>query len=233
MRRIAWIAWIALLAACESTAPVPPEAGADPELTRRFDAPARPLDYWIDRFESESREVAAQRRAILAALEVEPGSDVADIGAGTGLFEPLLSEAVGAEGTVYAVDISPRFLEHLRNRKEAEDWSNVTVVAGSEKSPLLAPDSVDLVFICATYHHFTHVAETLASIKDSLRPGGRMVIVDFHRIPGESSDWVMEHVRAGMEVVRAEIEAAGFRHTRTIEILKENFFLEFELPKPL
>ncbi len=233
MRRIAWIAWIALLAACESTAPAPPEAGADPELTRRFDAPARSLEYWIDRFDSESREVAAQRRAILAALEVEPGSDVADIGAGTGLFEPLLSQAVGAQGTVYAVDISPRFLRHLRNRKEAEGWSNVTVVAGTEKSPLLAPDSVDLVFICATYHHFTHVAETLASIKGSLRPGGRMVVVDFHRIPGESADWVVEHVRAGIEVVRSEIEAAGFRHTRTIEILKENFFLEFELPKPL
>ncbi len=230
MRRIAWIAWIALLAACESTAPAPPEAGADLELTRRFDAPARSLEYWIDRFDSESREIAAQRLAILGALEVEPGSDVADIGAGTGLFEPLLSQAVGTEGTVYAVDISPRFLAHLRDRKEAEGWSNVTVVAGTEKSALLAPDSVDLVFICATYHHFTHVAETLASIKGSLRPGGRMVVVDFHRIPGESTDWVMEHVRAGMELVRAEIEAAGFRHTRTIEILKENFVLEFELP---
>ena len=149
------------------------------------------------------------------------------------MFEPELSQAVGAEGTVYAVDISPRFLQHLRDRKEAEGWSNVTVVAGTEKSPLLAPDSVDLVFICATYHHFTHVAETLASIRDSLRPGGRMVVVDFHRIPGESTDWIMDHVRAGMEVVRAEIETAGFRHTRTIEILQENFVLEFELPKSL
>ncbi len=233
MYRIVWIAGIALLAACESTAPAPADTGADPELTRRFDAPARSLDYWIDRFDSESREVAAQRLAILGALEVEPGSDVADIGAGTGLFEPLLSRAVGAEGSVYAVDISPRFLQHLRNRVEAEGWSNVTVVAGSEKSPLLAPDSVDLVFICATYHHFTHVTETLASIKGSLRPGGRMVVVDFHRIPGESTDWIMDHVRAGMEVVRAEIETAGFRHTRTIEILQENFVLEFELPKSL
>ncbi len=233
MRRIAWIAWIAVLAGCESTAPAPPETGADPELTRRFDAPARSLEYWIDRFDSESREVAAQRLAILGALDVERGSDVADIGAGTGLFEPLLSQAVGAEGTVYAVDISPRFLRHLRDRKEAEGWSNVVVVEGTEMSPRLAPDSVDLVFICATYHHFTHVVETLASIKGSLRPGGRMVVVDFHRIPGESTEWVVEHVRAGMEVVRSEIEAAGFRHTRTIKILKENFFLEFELPKPL
>ncbi len=232
MLRIAWIAWI-VLAGCESSPPAPPEAGADPEITRRFDAPAQSLEYWIDRFASESREVAAQRLAILAALEVEPGSDVADIGAGTGLFELQLSQAVGAQGTVYAVDISPRFLQHLRDRKQAEGWSNVTVVAGTERSPLLAPDSVDLVFICATYHHFTHVAETLASIKSSLRPGGRMVVVDFRRIPGESADWVVEHVRAGMEVVRSEIEAAGFRHTRTIEILKENFFLEFELPKPL
>ncbi len=245
MSRIAWIAWIALFAACEPSAPAqrtseqpsptvvapaPSQAGADPEITKRFDAPTRTLEDWINRFESESREVFAHRLTIVDMLDVEPGSDIADIGAGTGLFEPLLSQAVGAEGKVYAVDVSPRFLDHLRDRKEAEGWSNVTIVEGTEKSPLLAPDSVDLLFICATYHHFTHVAEMLAAIKNSLRPGGRMVVVDFHRIPGESSDWVMGHVRAGVEVVRAEIEAAGFQYTRTIEILKENFVLEFELP---
>jgi hypothetical protein len=57
-----------------------------------------------------------------------------------------------------------------------------------------------------------------------------MVVVDFHRIPGESTEWVLQHARVGMEDVRAEIEASGFPHTRTIEILKENFIPEFELP---
>ncbi len=234
MTRVATVVWIALLVACASSAPVqaptPPDVGADPEITRRFEDRDRSLEYWVERFEGESREIAVERRTILDALEVEPGSDVADIGAGTGLFEPLLSGAVGPGGKVYAVDISPRFLDHLRDRKKAEGWSNVTIVEGTETSPQLAPDSVDLVFICATYHHFTHVPDMLAAIKSSLRPGGRMVIVDFHRIPGESSEWVLEHVRVGMKDVIAEIEAAGFRYTRTIEILEENFVLEFERP---
>ena len=240
---IAAIASVALFVACQATvspplqadpppAPATSEPGADPALTQRFDAPDRALEYWIKRFEGESREVYVERHAIVDALELEAGTHLADIGAGTGVFEPLLSQAVGAGGRVYAVDISPRFLEHLRDRKQAEGWSNVTVVEGTEKSPSLAPDSVDVVFTSATYHHFTHVAETLAGIKSALRSGGRMIVVDFHRIPGESSEWVLGHVRADMETVRAEIEAAGFRYARSIEILKENFILEFELPAP-
>ena len=229
------IAWVALFAACGSLTPArpaPTQAGADPELTRRFDRPERPLEYWINRFEGESREVYVERHAIVRALEIEAGTHLADIGAGTGVFEPLLRDAVGAKGRVYAVDISPRFLEHLRERKEAEGWANVTVVEGTEKSPSLAPDSVDLVFTCATYHHFTYVAEMLAATKSALRPGGRLVVVDFHRIPGESSEWILGHVRAGMEIVRAEIEAAGFRYARSIDMMQDNFVLEFELAEP-
>ena len=106
----------------------------------------------------------------------------------------------------------------------------MSVVEGTETTPSLAPDSVDLVFTCATYHHFTHVPETLAGIRSALRPGGRLVIVDFERIPGESTEWVLDHVRAGIEVVRAEVEAAGFEHTRTVDFLEENYIIEFSLP---
>ncbi len=230
MARRTLLASLILIVGCLSASPEPSGLGADPEITRRFDAPERSLDYWVNRFETESREVYARRHDIVAALALEAGTDLADIGAGTGLFEPLLREGVGLEGRVYAVDISPRFLEHLRTRKQAEGWTNVSVVEGTETAPSLAPDSVDLVFLCATYHHFTHVPEILAAIRSALRPGGRLVIVDFQRIPGESTEWVLDHVRAGLEVVRAEIEAGGFEHTHTLDILEENYILEFSLP---
>lgn len=206
------------------------ETGADPQLTRRFDETVRPLEYWISRFEAESREVYVQRQAIVEALELQQGTHLADIGAGTGVFEPLLVEVVGAQGKIYAVDISPRFLEHLRGLKAAAGWSNVSVVEASETSSNLAPASVDLVFSVATYHHFTHVEETLAGLRSALRPGGRLIIVDFHRIPGESSEWVLGHVRADLETVRAEIEATGFEFVRSIDLLKENYIIEFERP---
>jgi ubiquinone/menaquinone biosynthesis C-methylase UbiE len=206
------------------------ETGADPQLTRRFDETERPLEYWISRFEAESREVYVQRQAIVEALELQPGTHLADIGAGTGVFEPLLVEAVGAQGRVYAVDISPRFLDHLRGLVAAAGWANVSVVEASETSSNLAPTSVDVVFSVATFHHFTDVRETLASLRSALRPGGRLIIVDFHRIPGESSKWVLGHVRADLETVRAEIEAAGFEFERSIDILKENYIIEFERP---
>jgi ubiquinone/menaquinone biosynthesis C-methylase UbiE len=206
------------------------ETGADPRLTERFDGTERPLEYWVSRFEAESREVYVRRQAIVDALELRPGTHLADIGAGTGVFEPMLVEAVGAEGRIYAVDISPRFLEHLRGLSAAAGWSNVSVVEASEASSNLAPASVDVVFSVATYHHFTHAAETLASLRSALRPGGRLIIVDFERIPGESSEWVLGHVRADLETVRAEIEAAHFEFVRSIDLLEENYILEFVRP---
>ena len=72
--------------------------------------------------------------------------------------------------------------------------------------------------------------ETLAGLRSALRPDGRLIIVDFHRIPGESSEWVLGHVRADLETVRTEIEAAGFEFVRSIDILKENYIIEFERP---
>src|SRR5690606_28394541 len=89
--------------------------------------------------------------------------------------------------------------------------------------------SIDVIFVCDTYHHFSHPESTLASLHRALRPGGRLVVVDFERIPGVSREWLLDHVRAGKEVFRAEIEAAGFVLDREVEIagLEENYCLTF------
>jgi predicted methyltransferase len=91
---------------------------------------------------------------------------------------------------------------------------------------------VDLAFVCDTYHHFEFPQKTMASIHRALRPGGRVVVIDFHRIEGISSDWVMEHVRAGQEVFRKEIEAAGFRLVEEPKFLKENYCMIFQKVEP-
>lgn len=201
------------------------EPAVPSSLNARFLDPNLKVEDWVKRFEGESREIAMHRDAIVKALPIEKGATIADIGAGTGLFEPLFASAVGPRGRVFAVDISPRFLDHLRRRKSQEAWNNVEVIEGSAKSPRLGPSSVDVVFVCDTYHHFEHVPETLAAIHTALRPGGRIVVIDFHRVPGKSRPWLLEHVRAGQDVFRRELEAAGFTSESDLEIdgLEDNY----------
>jgi ubiquinone/menaquinone biosynthesis C-methylase UbiE len=224
-----------LLAACASPppAPVAPAAAQPPVVdVAAINKPYRELkeqevDPWVDRFERESREIYAQRLRIADAVALRPGDRVADVGCGTGLFEPLFSLAVGPVGRVVAVDIAPLFLDHVRDRAREETLWNVTTLLGDEHSTRLPAASVDVVFLCDTYHHFEHPQETLASIHAALVPGGRLVVVDFRKIAGVSSEFVMGHVRADEATVRGEIEAAGFAQARREEFLKENWFLEF------
>lgn len=186
---------------------------------------------WTQRFESESREIYASRGEILQALGVRQGMDVADIGAGTGLFTlPLARDA--APGRVYAVDIVPEFLAHIEQRAAGQGIRNVQTVAAREDSIALAPGSIDLAFLCDTYHHLEYPRGTLASIYAALRPGGEMVVIDFKRIEGVSRSWVLEHVRASQEQVVAEITAAGFVPAGEVQLsgLRENYFVRFRKP---
>lgn len=184
---------------------------------------------WVTKFEGESRETYQKRQAIVKACNLKPGGAVADIGAGTGLFTRLFAEAVGKEGTVYAVDISPKFLEHIESSAKKTGITNVKTILGTDYSAELPAASADVVFICDTYHHFEFPIRMLHSIHKALKPGGRVVVIDFIRVPGKSSEWVMSHVRAGQELVEQEISACGFKKTAEIDdLLQENYFVVFE-----
>jgi FkbM family methyltransferase len=212
---------------------LPPEGPVGPQgLNARFLAPDLPVAEFAETFEDESREVARQRDAIAASLALEAGMAVADVGAGTGLFVGSFARRVGVRGRVYAVELSPRFREHLRARARAQELPQVTVVAATERDSGLAAGSVDVAFVCDTYHHFDYPRATLASLRRALRPGGALVVVDFERIEGRSPDWILEHVRAGKAEVIREIEAAGFALEREIPIegLSDNYVLRFRRP---
>lgn len=204
-------------------------ASVRPGINKDFLDPDLPVQQWVERFQIESREVFAGRKEILSALELSPGEAVADIGCGTGLFLEPLSKAVGEKGTVFAVDISPKFIKHLSERAKTESLSNVEVVLGSDRSTLLKPSSIDVALVCDTYHHFEYPQQTLKSIHQSMKDGGLLVVVDFDRVEGKSRPWTMEHVRAGKEVFRKEIEEAGFKFEKeiSVEIFKENYLLTF------
>ena len=202
-------------------------------INDRFKDPALNVDEWLGRFEVESREVYAARKQILEVCSLKSGERVADVGAGTGFYSQLFAGAVGEAGWVYSVDIAAPFLKHIAARASENQIDNLTTVLCSDTSIRLPPESVDLVFICDTYHHFEFPAKTLASIHRALKPGGRLVLIDFERIPGVSREWTLGHVRAGKEVFRQEVIDAGldFVGESNLEGLKENYLLQFTKPR--
>lgn len=196
-----------------------------PGINRHYQAPN--YDHWVGIFERSGREVYDRRHDIVAASGVQAGMAVADVGSGTGLFTLLFADAVGADGKVYAVDIAPEFVRRTVARARAEGFEQVQGVVNDQHGAGLPPASVDLIFMSDTYHHFEFPQDMLASLHRALRPGGTMVVVDFRRQPGTSSQWVMEHVRAGRETVIGEIEAAGFRLVEDSPLLQTNYLLRF------
>lgn len=204
------------------------EESVNPGINDSFKAIKDDVTSWVERFEREGREVYLHRQRIIDACEIDAGMTIADIGAGTGLFTTLLAQATAPNGSVFAVDIIPPFIANIAKRMVEAKIDNVTPVLCTDKSTNLPPASVDKVFICDTYHHFEYPKQTLASIHQALRPGGEILLVEFHRIPGKSSDFIMGHVRAGQEVFVKEIEAAGFESMGEVEgFLKDNYLIRF------
>lgn len=219
---IALLAAIAFAAFADNSDPA--------KLNAPFRDPELNSEVWVERFEREGRDAWDYREQIADALALSSGDAVADVGAGTGLFEPLLAARVGSQGKVYAVDIAPRFIEHIRAKAAEHGLAQVEAILGANRSTNLPAGSVDLVFVCDTYHHFEDHAAMLASIHAALRPGGRLVIVDFDRIEGISPKFILEHIRADKAQFTREIEAGGFRMLREIAIagMTQSFVREFE-----
>ena len=205
------------------------EQSVKPGINERFLDPELQVDDWLKRFEVESRETFHERKKVIEACKIKKGMAIADIGAGTGLYTRLFSEATGPEGWVYAVDISGPFLKHIVARAQQEGQQNISAILSPENSAPLPPNSLDMVFVCDTYHHFEFPKGTMKSVVRALKKGGTMVMIDFERIEGKSREWLMGHVRAGKEVFRKEVEDAGLTFVEEVEMtgFKENYFLRF------
>lgn len=136
---------------------------------------------------------------------------------------------MGDSGKIYAVDIAQNFLDHIAIAAREAGKKNIETIVCTPDSTELPPSSVDLAYICDTYHHFEFPMKTLASLHKAMKPGGRVVLIDFHRIHGKSSDWTMNHVRAGQAVFEQEVTDAGFRKvSEKGDLLSENYFVIFE-----
>ncbi len=219
-----WLVLILLIAAGHLSAQ---EKSVNPGINKSFQNPN--VEDFVGRFEREGRDAYDHREEILKACKIRPGMAVADIGAGTGLFTRLFAKAVGPKGQIYAVDISEKFVKHIEQQAEADGIKNIQGVVCGQDSVKLPPQSIDLAYICDVYHHFEFPEKTMRSIHRALKPGGQVVLVDYQRIPGKTSERMMKHLRAGQEVFTKEIIAAGFRQIEEKkDLLDESYFVRFE-----
>ena len=221
---------LAFLSATPAQDPAPRPSPAD--LNKQFNADKADLDVFLKRWESDDRDIFVRRADIVRAAALRPGMAVADVGAGTGLFTWPFAAAVGPKGKVHAVDVAPLFLRYLRAETARRNLADVVrVVEGRADTTTLPPASIDVAFLCATYHHLEKPGPMLASLHQALRPGGRLIVIDFDLRP-DSPDFVKQRARAPRDVYAREIEAAGFEALPPATnppdpAIKDNFYAAF------
>ena len=214
------LAWM-----CAASFALPQEASVKPGINERYaDPDMNRIEAVLER---EDRAIYKYRHAIVAALALEPGMDVADVGAGTGFIARLMAREIGLNGKVYAVEISPQAVDYLRDAASKEGVDNLLPVLGESRSTTLNTGSVDLVLAYDAYHHFEYPEDMLASIRQALRPGGQLAIIEFERVRGVTEDFYFEHVRAGKGTFSDEIKDAGFDLVKEIPLVKGQYFLVF------
>lgn len=185
---------------------------------------------WAERFESAERDAWQMPDRVVAALGLEPGDNVADIGSGTGYFTRRFAAAIAPEGTAYASDVEPAMAAYVRRRADEDGQRNLVPVLASYDDPRLPDGSVDLVFICNTWHHIQDRVEYARRLAGDLASGGRVAIVDF--LPGELPVGPGPEEKLSAEQVTEEFRQAGFRPMPTHDFLPYQYVLVFEAPSP-
>lgn len=177
---------------------------------------------WLERAEREDEE---KPRLAIRLLQVRSGETVADLGAGSGYYTELLSKAVGPAGTVYATDIQPEMLRLLERRIRERGLANVKPVLGSEDDPRLPPAALDLVLMVDVYHELARPQEMLRRIRAALKPGGRLVLLEFRK--EDPAVPIREEHKMSVREARTELEAEGFRFDRVLNDLPWQHILIF------
>ena len=200
--RIAFVVLAVSLVACGGAAKSQPAP-----LVHRFDDAAT----WSKKFDDPARDAWQKPADVVAAMAIAPGMTVADVGAGTGYFEPYLSRAVAPGGKVLAVDIEPSMVQWLRDRAAREHWSNVRPSLGAVDDPKLPRRGVDRVLVVDTWHHIPDRVAYAAKIAAALAPNGTLTIVEFKL---DSPEGPPAAHRIAPEALEAELKSAGLVTSR-------------------
>jgi ubiquinone/menaquinone biosynthesis C-methylase UbiE len=191
----------------------------DGAFHHRFEA----AEKWAKEFDNPERDAWQKPEEILDALHLQRNSLVADIGAGTGYFSVRIAKRI-PEGKIFAADIEPDMVRYLDERARREHLTNLVLVqAGAEAANL--PEPVDVALVVDTYHHIGNRTQYFAKLQSSLRPAGRLVIVDFK---ADSPTGPPVQHRISPERVTQELKAAGYTLMDTLQFLPRQYCLIFD-----
>ncbi len=181
---------------------------------------------WWERPERDDEELPVR---LLRALSLSPSDVVADIGSGTGFFTFRLADEVPS-GRVYAVDVQQAMVDTIRVRAERSGIRNVTSVLGAVDDPSLPENRLDLALIVSSYHEFDHPREMLEGLLYALKPGGRLVLVEYR---AEDATIPIPDLRRMSEAqIIREGESVGFRFRETLDVLPQQHIVVFTVPIP-
>lgn len=178
---------------------------------------------WLERPEREREEAPTK---LMEALKIKPGQVVADVGAGSGYFTFRLAEQVGDKGKVLAVDIQPEMLKLIRQRMKAKNVTHVEPIRGTESDPKLPANSVDLILMVDVYHEFSFPYEMTVAMLAALKPGGRMVFVEY-RMEDPEVPIKLVHKMTEKQVLK-EMSIHPLRHVETVGTLPRQHIIIFE-----
>jgi predicted methyltransferase len=181
---------------------------------------------WAQILEGSQRDRWQKPDEVIKHLNLKAGDVIADIGAGTGYFTRRLAVAVGPQGRALGLEIEASMVEHMNQDARRLNLKNYEARLVKPDDPGLGPQSVDVIFLSNTYHHITDRVEYFRRLSTSLKPRGRIVVVDFYKKPLPVGPRHLEH-KVSEETVVGELRQAGYRLIRTLDFLPYQYFLEF------
>ena len=187
---------------------------------------ARTAEEWIKTLESPARIASLKIDETVARLRLKPGDVVADIGAGSGIFEGPLAKAVTSAGKIYAVDIDQALLDNIDKRTKEFQIANVQTVLGKFADPHLPARDIDLAFIDDVLHHIEDRAGYLKNLAGYLKPSGRMAVIDY--IPDKGGHQAQPELQITKAQVTAWMAAAGMKSVEEFDLFDTKWFVIYE-----
>lgn len=169
---------------------------------------------WLDRTEREAEEHPDKA---IAALNLKPGMFVGDVGAGTGYYSIRVAKLVAPDGIVYANDIQAAMLEKLRGNAAAQGVANIQSILGTQSDTHLPVGKLDLVLLVDVYHEFSHPQRMLQSIRDSLKPDGELVLLEYRK--EDPTVPIRPEHKMSVSEVKAEVGSEGYQFEKVVETL--------------